>query len=86
MQQNTVSLMLGKQGPMPGTPSVTLYYDPKRDGDLKARIKAVAEKRGGPYPGPYKESDWTRRLLLAMLDQEERDLGLKPGAKRRKTA
>lgn len=69
--------MLGTRVSVAGVPSVSFYYDPKRDGDIKSRIKAVAEKHSGPFPGRYSESDWTRRFVLAMLEQEERKLGIK---------
>ncbi len=51
--------------------SVTIYYDPDRDGDIKARIKAVGEARLGPYAGRISESEWGRRLLLEILAQLE---------------
>lgn len=89
MQEIAVSRMLDKQAPVAGGPSVSFYYKPERDGDIKARIKAIADKRSGPYPGArYSESDWARRLVLAILEQEERELDLKRPAtgKRRKTA
>lgn len=60
--------------------TLTVYFNPDRDGDLKARLKAVGEAQAGAY-GRVSESDIGRRLLLERLAEVETQLGL--GERRR---
>lgn len=55
---------------------LTVYFNPDRDGDLKARLKAVGETQAGAY-GRVSESDIGRRLLLERLEEVERQLGIR---------
>lgn len=68
---------------LPGmTPSgvLTIYFNPKRDGDLKARLKAVGVAQAGAY-ARLSESDIGRRLLLERLAELEAQLGIKAGGR-----
>jgi hypothetical protein len=55
---------------------LTVYFNPGRDGDLKARLKAVGEAQSGAY-GRVTESDVGRRLLLERLAELEKALDIK---------
>lgn len=55
--------------------TLTVYFNPDRDGDLKARLKAVGEAQAGAY-GRVSESDIGRRMLLERLAEVERQLGI----------
>ena len=55
--------------------TLTVYFNPDRDGDLKARLKAVGEAQAGAY-GRVSESDIGRRMLLERLEEVERQLGI----------
>jgi hypothetical protein len=62
---------------------LTVYFNPDRDGDLKARLRAVGEAQAGAY-GRVSESDIGRRLLLERLAEVEQQLGIEERQQARK--
>lgn len=63
---------------MPSLPRVTVYYDPERVGDLKARLKAIGDAEAG-Y-GKVTESHVALVLLLQKMHEAEGRLGLSRGS------
>jgi hypothetical protein len=53
-------------------PNIAIYFDVRRDGDLKARIMSAGTKLYGRH-AKANYSDFARRLLLERLEELERE-------------